>query len=163
MGMQHFRAHRASRNQKFTDQRTQNHGRATTRSRTGKALPQVVITGVNRFLTPISVVKPSPMLHIFGMRSIELHREMLAERHLNDECLLIPIDASGVEMFELNAWGTDLWERVLAGDHEADLCRWILENCKVDEATVQADVAEFLEQLAAIKALTLHESGKVDG
>jgi hypothetical protein len=28
----------------------------------------------------------------------------------------------------------------------------------VDEATVQADVAEFLEQLAAIKALTLHES-----
>ena len=103
------------------------------------------------------------MLHILGMRSIEVHREMLAERHLNDECVLIPIDASGVEMFELNAWGTDLWKRVLAGDQEADLCRWILENCEVDEATVRTDVAEFLEQLAAIKALTLHESGKVDG
>jgi hypothetical protein len=98
------------------------------------------------------------MLHISGMRRIELHREMLAERRLNDECILIPIDASGVEMFELNDWGTDLWVRVLAGNHEVDLCRWVLENAKVDEATVQADVAEFLEQLAAIKALTLHES-----
>jgi hypothetical protein len=90
------------------------------------------------------------------MRRIELHRDMLAERRINDEIVLIPIDGSGVEMFELNSWATQLWEQILAGRDEADLCRTTVETHEVDPTTAQADVAEFLEQLASIKALTLH-------
>ncbi len=51
-------------------------------------------------------------------------------------------------MIRLNGTGAFLWERLAAGNSEADMCSALLEKYDIDEETAEKAVDSFLAQLS---------------
>ncbi|MGM9537034.1 MAG: PqqD family protein [Candidatus Onthomonas sp.] len=77
-------------------------------------------------------------------------------REIAGEHILVPVGATALRiqgMINLSESGVLIWERMASECTERELVDLLLEQYDIDEATAQADVAGFLEQLRSLELL----------
>ena len=82
------------------------------------------------------------------------NRGILTQRSADTVVLL---DSRGGEYFSLDEVGARIWDLCDGTRSLAEITRLICSEYDADEATVAADLAELLEELAAAQLLTFHE------
>ena len=81
-------------------------------------------------------------------------------RHIAGEHLLVSIHRATVApLFALTATGAALWEQLEEWTTADSLADFLVQHYDVARERAQADVAEFLEQLTTISALTVADEG----
>lgn len=83
-------------------------------------------------------------------------KKELITREIAGEVILVPVGKSVLEsngLFALNELGAFLWKHLPEAQDENTLVDLVLAEYDVDRATVQADTAEFLQNLRNMEIL----------
>lgn len=83
-------------------------------------------------------------------------RKQLVKRTIAGDVILVPVGDASLELkglLTLNETGERMWDLLPQCETEEALVRQMLEEYEVDEATLRADVAEFLNQLRQLEIL----------
>ncbi len=83
-------------------------------------------------------------------------RKQLVKRTIAGDVILVPVGDASLELkglLTLNETGERMWDLLPQCETEEALVRQMLEEYEVDEATLRADVAEFLDQLRQLEIL----------
>lgn len=83
-------------------------------------------------------------------------RKQLVKRTIAGDVILVPVGDASLELkglLTLNETGERMWDLLPQCGGEEELVRQILEEYEVDEATLRADVAEFLAELRRLEIL----------
>jgi len=97
-------------------------------------------------------------------RSFTAKPGAVAERRINDELLLVPIgsDIGKIDsLFTLNETAALVWEKAKTGAGEEDIQSALVEAFEVAPPEAERDVAEVLDQLVALGALTVTGEAEV--
>ena len=90
-------------------------------------------------------------------------RKQLVKRSIAGDVILVPVGDASLELkglLTLNETGERMWDLLPRCDTEDALVQQMLEEYEVDEATAEADVAEFLQQMREIGALVEEADGQ---
>jgi hypothetical protein len=80
----------------------------------------------------------------------------MVSRMVSGEHILVPLASRGVDIdsiFNLNATGTFIWERIDGVKTGADIASLVAAEFEVSAARATADCQEFLAQLLEIRAI----------
>lgn len=83
-------------------------------------------------------------------------RKQLVKRTIAGDVILVPVGDASLELkglLTLNETGERMWDLLPQCDTEEALVRQMLEEYEVDEATLRADVGEFLDRLRQLEIL----------
>ena len=83
-------------------------------------------------------------------------RKQLVKRTIAGDVILVPVGDASLELkglLTLNETGERMWDLLPQCETEEALVRQMLEEYEVDEATLRADVGEFLDQLRQLEIL----------
>ncbi|MDY2719642.1 MAG: PqqD family protein [Faecousia sp.] len=86
---------------------------------------------------------------------MKLKREFVLRQIAGDH-LLIPVGKTALDMngmLTLNEMGAFLWQKLPQAQTEAELTDLVLAEYEADRATVEKDVAEFLDKLRKLGIL----------
>lgn len=83
-------------------------------------------------------------------------RKQLVKRTIAGDVILVPVGDASLELkglLTLNETGERMWDLLPQCETEEALVRQMLEEYEVDEATLRADMAEFLAELRRLEIL----------
>lgn len=83
-------------------------------------------------------------------------RKQLVKRTIAGDVILVPVGDASLELkglLTLNETGERMWDLLPQCETEEALVRQMLEEYEVDEATLRADVGEFLDRLRQLEIL----------
>lgn len=83
-------------------------------------------------------------------------RKQLVKRTIAGDVILVPVGDASLELkglLTLNETGERMWDLLPQCDSEEALVRQMLTEYEVDEATLRADVGEFLNSLRQLEIL----------
>lgn len=83
-------------------------------------------------------------------------RKQLVKRSIAGDVILVPVGDASLELkglLTLNETGERMWDLLPQCDTEEALVQQMLEEYEVDEATLRADVGEFLDSLRQLDIL----------
>lgn len=83
-------------------------------------------------------------------------RKQLVKRTIAGDVILVPVGDASLELkglLTLNETGERMWDLLPQCDSEEALVRQMLTEYEVDEATLRADVGEFLDSLRQLEIL----------
>ena len=83
-------------------------------------------------------------------------RKQLVKRTIAGDAILVPVGDASLELkglLTLNETGERMWDLLPQCDSEEALVRQMLTEYEVDEATLRADVGEFLNSLRQLEIL----------
>lgn len=83
-------------------------------------------------------------------------RKQLVKRSIAGDVILVPVGDASLELkglLTLNETGERMWDLLPQCDTEEALVQQMLEEYEVDEATLRADVGEFLDSLHQLDIL----------
>ena len=83
-------------------------------------------------------------------------RKQLVKRTIAGDVILVPVGDASLELkglLTLNETGERMWDLLPQCDSEVALVRQMLTEYEVDEATLRADVGEFLNSLRQLEIL----------
>jgi hypothetical protein len=91
--------------------------------------------------------------------SQEIYRkdDSIVSRRIEDEVILVPIRQSVADLesiYTLNEVGAFIWEQMDGQRTIAELLTSVVQEFEVAEEEAQKDLAEFIQQLSAIGAIT---------
>lgn len=86
---------------------------------------------------------------------MKIHKQ-LVKRTIAGDVILVPVGDASLELkglLTLNETGERMWDLLPQCETEEALVRQMLEEYEVDEATLRADVGEFLDRLRQLEIL----------
>ena len=88
---------------------------------------------------------------------VYLQDDSFVSRRIEDEVILVPIRQNVADLesiYTLSEVGARIWEQIDGRRATAEMLRLIVEEFEVTEEEAEKDLKEFIEQLAAIGAIT---------
>ena len=83
-------------------------------------------------------------------------KKELIKRQVADDTILVPVGQtiySSNGLFVLNEVGAFIWDRLPDAESPEHLCKAVLEEYDIDEASAMQDVNEFLDSLRKLEIL----------
>lgn len=83
-------------------------------------------------------------------------RKQLVKRNIAGDVILVPIGDASIQikgLLTLNETGERIWDLLPQCDNEEAIVRQMLEEYEIDEATLRADVTDFLSELKKLEII----------
>ncbi len=92
-----------------------------------------------------------------SLQEIYRQDDSIVSRRIEDEVILVPIRQNVADLesiYTLNEVGAHIWEQIDGQRTTTEILALTVEEFEVSEEEAQKDLAEFIEQLSSIGAIT---------